>query len=76
MVAGLYLTTRNPRTNREDDIAWGVWSVGMFLIGVGVGVACKRSRRDIAILGIAFPIGGFLLLAALFWTYIIVQSFC
>ncbi len=75
MLAGTYLETRNPRTNLQDDVAWGVWCFGMSLIGVGVGVVCRRSCTDLVILGVVFPIAGFLLLVAAFWGFIIARSF-
>jgi hypothetical protein len=66
-VAGLYLETRNPRSNNEDDVAWCILGIGAFLTGVGVSLRFVPTWLSIAI-GIASPFVAFALAVTVVWS--------
>lgn len=66
LIVGVWLETRNPRSNVEDTIACGVLSAGMFLLGVGVILPFGRPILAVSI-GIVFPIVGWWLLVIAYW---------
>jgi hypothetical protein len=73
---GIYLETRNPRTNAEDDFAWQVLGAGTFLIGIGATLRFLPlrlvARLPIAIvIGIMSPFFAFALAVFVIWSVVI-----
>jgi hypothetical protein len=73
LVQGIQLELRNPRTNEEDDFAWGVLALGAFLAGIGGSMPFMRIRWVIVI-GLASPLAGFGIVVWLVWGCIILSS--
>ena len=65
-LCGIYLETRNPRTNAEDNFAWGVLALGTSMTAGGVAIPFVRSWV-VALIALASPFFGFWLAVAAFW---------
>jgi hypothetical protein len=72
-VAGVYLETRNPRSNEEDDFALQVLTVGTFFLGVGCSLPFVRPWISLAI-GLAAPFAAFICAVSVFWTVIFLNA--
>ncbi len=72
-VAGVYLQTRNPRSDEEDVFAWQVLAVGVFLLGVGVSLPFVRAWLALAI-GFVSPYIAFMLAVLVVWCVIILNA--
>jgi hypothetical protein len=72
-VVGIYLETRNPRSNNDDTVACCVLAVGAFLTGMGVSLRFVPTWLSIAI-GIASPFVAFALAVTVAWSIIILNA--
>jgi uncharacterized membrane protein YphA (DoxX/SURF4 family) len=72
-VAGVYLETRNPRSNEEDIFAWQVLAVGTFLLGVGCSLPFVGTWISLAV-GLASPFAAFVVAVIVVWTVIILNA--
>ncbi|MEX2168852.1 MAG: hypothetical protein WD851_06055 [Pirellulales bacterium] len=70
LFCGLWLSSRNPRSNQEDDFAWFVFSVGAAFIGAGITSPSKRPLF-IAVAALLAPFIAFAFLVLLYWGCII-----
>jgi hypothetical protein len=80
ITAGIWLETRNPRSNTEDSIAWAVLLGGGFLTGVGLMLPLGRAIRSplgrtaVVILGgMGCAVGLYEVLVILIWSAIRVE---
>ena len=72
-VAGVYLETRNPRSNEEDDFAVQVLAVGAFLLGIGASLPFVPAWLALAI-GLVSPFLAFALAVIVVWSVIILNA--
>lgn len=70
---GLYLETRNPRSNTEDAIAWLTLGVGVFVGSFGVALRFFRPLVAVIVAFVAPPVA-FCAAVALFWVCLILYS--
>jgi len=72
--AGLYLETRNPRSNAEDDFAWRVLGVGVAMMAAGASLPFVPTWLVIPI-AIVSPWIAFVAAVVLLWSVIILNAF-
>ncbi len=65
-VLSMYLETRNPRSEAEDNLAWQLFTLGMFLVGTGASLPFMRAGWAMVV-GALSPGVAFALLVVLVW---------
>jgi hypothetical protein len=70
---GVFLETRNPRSNDEDDFAWRILAIGISIIGAGVSIPFVRPWI-VPLVAIASPFVAFAAAVILFWSAIILNA--
>ena len=71
---GIYLETRNPRSNAEDDVAWCVLGVGVAMTAAGASLPFLPIWLVILI-AIASPLIAFGTAVIVVWSVIILNAF-
>jgi hypothetical protein len=71
---GIYLETRNPKTEEEDSVAWKTMAKGAFVIGCGLALAIRNYKVAIAF-ALLSPGLVFGLMCFAYWGWIMIYIF-
>lgn len=66
VIAGACLETRNPRSNVEDAVAWGILGAGTFLLGVGATLPFARTLVAVCV-GVVACLVAWWLVVSVYW---------
>ena|SRR6218665_3554848 len=69
LIYGLILSTANPRTNAEDDVAWTIFAIGSMILGAGssLPIGSKINWSRVVVTAFLMPICLFTLIVAFYW---------
>jgi hypothetical protein len=70
---GVYLETRNPRSNAEDDVALCVLAAGVALITIGTSLPFLPIWA-VALIGIVSPFAAFGVAVIVFWMIVMLNA--
>jgi hypothetical protein len=70
---GVYLETRNPRSNAEDEIALCVIGLGVGLISIGTSLP-YLPIWVVAVVGVVSPFVAFAVAVIVFWLIVMVNA--
>lgn len=71
LVVGVYLETRNPRSNAEDDFAWCLLAVGVSMLGTGISIPFVRPLW-VAVVALGLPFVAYVLAVSAFWGWVVI----